>query len=221
MKFNASKQRTKPDRGLSAPVALAVIVLIAAALADGTNGSISTLSAAAPPPDAGAASSCGGSACTNVAATAHAPIKFSGGAPSVNALLDEFMIAVEQRDVDALHRLRVTKHEYQGVIVPGFVPKGHPPRVISDKPREFFWELSDTKSRYFAKELVDRFGGRHYVERRLSYTKGIKEYAWYTALGEVELVLRTANDPDPFRLRTGTIAELDGRYKFISFEWDD
>ena len=152
---------------------------------------------------------------------AHAPLGLSDGAPSIEALLDEFLAAVELKDAEALHRLRITKGEFLAIIVPGTVAKGQPPRQVSQKPREFFWDLNDAKSRYFAHELFERFGGHHYIERRLSFTKGTREYAWYTAHGQVQLALRTADDPRVVTLRTGTIAEVEGRYKFISFQWEN
>ena len=162
-----------------------------------------------------------GPVASDSSAPARAPIALTDGAPSIEALLDQFLAAVEHRDAAALHRLRVNKAEFQEIIVPGMVAKGKPPRQVSQQPQEFFWSLNDTKSRYFADELFDRFGGRHYIERHLSFTKDTHEYAWYTTHGQVVLALRTADDPHVITLRTGTIAEVDGAFKFVSFQWEN
>src|SRR5512144_729635 len=52
------------------------------------------------------------------------PIGIDGGAPSLDELLSEFLDAVERRDTEAMNRLRLTKDEYQRIIIPGTVPPG-------------------------------------------------------------------------------------------------
>jgi hypothetical protein len=154
-------------------------------------------------------------------AGARPPIALTGGAPSIDELLDEFLTAVEQRDKDALHRLRLTRAEYTEIIVPGEVPKGQPPRQTFEQVNDVFWGMLDTKSRYTADAIVNDFGGRHYVERTLELTyRNPREWAWYTGHGEVRLRLRDETGR-PYELRTGWIAEVDGRFKFIGFNWDD
>jgi hypothetical protein len=149
------------------------------------------------------------------------PMAFGGGAPSIDKLIDEFLDAVEHHDTNAMHRLRVTKDEYLEIIVPGTVEKGEAPRQISEQPREFFWALSDRKSRYAADAIVGRFGGLHFTRRELRFSKGVTPYLWYTAYGQVRLDLHTPGTADVFHLRTGTIAEVGGRYKFLAFNWND
>jgi hypothetical protein len=143
------------------------------------------------------------------------------GAPSVDALIDELLEAIAHNDKDAMHRLRVTKDEYLQIIVPGTVEKGQPPRKVSKEPREFFWSLNDRKSRYAADNIMTRFGGRTPLTHELRFTNGTTEYLWYTARGQVRLDLLFEQGSLPEELRTGTIAEVDGRYKFLAFQWDN
>ena len=148
------------------------------------------------------------------------PIALSGGASSLESLIDEFLAAIEKRDKDALNRLRLTKDEYTEIIVPGEVPKGQTPRKTYAEVNDVFWEMLDSKSRYVADMLVAKYGGHHYVDRQLRLTKGVKEWAGYTGHGEVRLML---NDKagEEVELRSGWIAEVGGRYKFIGFNWSD
>jgi hypothetical protein len=148
------------------------------------------------------------------------PFGMKNAADSVDQLLDQFLVAIEKRDKEALHRLRVTREEYHDIIIPGTVPPGQPPREIRDEAREFYWKLLDTKARYFADVLFERFGGRHFVDRDLRFSEPTQEYAWYRAIGEVRMKA-SADDQQVYDLRTGFIAEVDGKYKFISFEWED
>lgn len=141
------------------------------------------------------------------------------GAPSVDALMDEFIQALTKKDKDALTKLRVTKTEYVDLIVPGTVPVGQPPRLVSEQPKEYYWSLLDTKSHYYADNLVGLFGGRTYRSHQLKFSRPTKEYAWYTAVGQVRLELEA--DDATYHLLTGWLAEVDGKYKFISYEYND
>jgi hypothetical protein len=191
-------------------VALAALLFCAGPLAECAHGQdVGALTVASNPPPAPAAS-----------AASHAALGLTGGAPSVDALLDQFLDALERKDTVAMHRLRVSKEEYDAIIVPGMVAKGEPPREIPDESREFFWQLNDRKSRYAADAIVTKYGGRHYVGRDLRFSKGTQEYLWYTVRGQVRLNLRTAEDSG-YELMTGSIAEVDGTYKFIAFQWND
>ena len=145
---------------------------------------------------------------------------FAGGAPSVDALMDEFVTALSNKDMDGLTNLRVNKSEYVDLIIPGTVPVGQPPRQVSEQPKQFFWNMLDTKSRYFADNLVDHFGGRTYRGHQLTFSHPTKEYAWYTAHGEVRMELQ-GDDDLTYHLLSGWVAEVDGKYKFIGYEWND
>jgi hypothetical protein len=149
------------------------------------------------------------------------PIQLSGGAPSVDKLLDEFLDGIERKDVAALHGLRLTKEEYTQIIVPGEVPKGEPPRQTFDKVNDVFWGMLNARSRYTLDAIVNKFGGRHYVKRQLEFTESpAKEWAWYTGHGEVRLWLWDEAGLQ-YELRTGWIAEVGGTYKFIGFNYDN
>ena len=143
-----------------------------------------------------------------------------GGAPSVDALLKQFVQALSNSDGNALTALLVSRQEYVDLIVPGTVPVGRDPRQVSDQPKEFFWKMLDTKDHYYQESLLNQFGGRPYRDYTLKLTQGTREYAWYKAHGRVKLDLR-GEDDTPYYLSTGWIAEVDGKYKFIGYEADD
>ena len=172
-------------------------------------------------PPAGVVASKPGSAADVLSAATAARQSFAAGAaPSVDALMDEFVQALTKNDKDALTTLRVTKSEYVDLIIPGTVPVGQPPRVISEQPKEYYWNLLDTKSHYYADNLVGQFGGRNYRSRKLKFSRPTKEYAWYTAVGQVRLQLE-GDDDRTYHLLTGWLAQVDGKYKFISYEYND
>jgi len=142
------------------------------------------------------------------------------GAPSVDALLDDLLAALAAQDEQGMHRLRVSETEYREIIIPGTVKEGDPPRQVAAMPSEFFWRMLDQKSEDVGRLLMQRFGGHRYTRKELSYTKGVRKFAWYTALGEVRLHVQDENGGDHV-LHTGSIAEVNGRYKFIGFNYND
>jgi hypothetical protein len=148
------------------------------------------------------------------------PIGLTGGAGSLDELVERMLAAVTAGDLPALHRLRLTKEEYCNIIVPGEVPKGQLPRQTFEKVNDVFFGMLDTRSRYAAEAIVQSFKGKKFVDRRITLTKPTREFAWYTAHGEVRVSLREESGAEG-TLRTGWVAEVDGRYKFIGFNWDD
>lgn len=147
-------------------------------------------------------------------AAPHPPL--SGGASSVDELLGRFVRALEANDGDALDTLRVTEDEYRKIIMPGSVKPGQPPQKLSAKADEYFWQSLDLKSRYGARALLTGFQGRTYRITNVTWLKGVDDYAWYRCYDRLELTLVDESGEEQ-TLNTGSVAEVDGRFKFISF----
>ena len=107
--------------------------------------------------------------------------RMTEAAPSIEALVDRFLHTLEKKDGEAMHRLRVTETEYRTFFIPGSVPDGHPPQILSDKGSEFFWGMLNTKSLYGGDGILRDFGGHAYTLKAIRYVKGVKHYAWYDA----------------------------------------
>jgi hypothetical protein len=147
-------------------------------------------------------------------AAPHPPL--SGGASSVDELLGRFVRALEANDGDALEALRVTENEYRKIIMPGSVKPGQPPQKLSAKADEYFWQSLDTKSLYSGRALLAGYQGRKYRITNVAWLKGIDEYAWFRCYDRLELTL-VDEAGEEHQLNTGSVAEVDGRFKFISF----
>lgn len=149
------------------------------------------------------------------------PIGLEGGAESIDALLDRMLEALERQDEDALRRLSVTEEEYRRIIVPGRVDKGAQRlRNPAERNVDYFWSTMAFKSALYASNLVKTYGGRKYAERKLELTKPSNEWAWYTAHGEVRLLLLPAEGDEKLLLQAGWIVEVGGVYKFLTYEYD-
>lgn len=147
------------------------------------------------------------------------PRQLTDGAPSVDALLDQFLASLAANDEQALNRLRVTEQEYRRIIIPGTVKPGEQPREVAETPSVFFWQMIDQKSQDVGRLILKRYGGRAYTRKDVTYTKGVRKFAWYTALGEVRLEIEDEQGKRQ-TLSTGTIAEVNGTYKFIGFNYN-
>ena len=139
-----------------------------------------------------------------------------GGAPSADALIDRFLQALQDKDRDALRGLRLSEAEYREIVLPGHVPVGQPLRAYTEDTSKYAWATLNTKSFYWEIALLHRFGGRAYEIRSKRYEEGVDEFATYTAYRQLRLMLQEDDTPE-VELRTGSIAEIGGQFKFVSY----
>jgi hypothetical protein len=157
----------------------------------------------------------GGTATARRARPEPAP-HLTDAAPSVDALLGRFLAALADGDRAALERLRVNEREYLDIILPRSVePEAPLQRMPPDKAR-FFWDLLNTKSAYSAQHLLNQFGGQRYRVKQVAYAKGKKTYAGFTGYEQLRLTLEDTSGQER-ELRTGSIVEVHGAFKFVSF----
>lgn len=140
----------------------------------------------------------------------------AGGAGSIEELLDRFQRGLEAGDRGALIDLRVTEDEYKNVIVPGSVKEGEPPQILSEEANEYFYGVLHTKSSYNRDFLLREYGGKQLTVRSYHFEKGEKDYAGYHAYRRLSMDV-VDQDGKTYELRTGSVAEVDGQFKFISY----
>ena len=134
----------------------------------------------------------------------------------MNDLLEHFLAALASKDRQALHRLRVTEDEYLRLILPGSVDPGQALRSYRDDVNKYFWNTLNGKSVYYEANLLYEMGGHRYRIKDVTFRKGTKTYATYKAYKQIALVLENDQGQTGY-LDTGSIAEVDGQFKFISF----
>lgn len=139
--------------------------------------------------------------------------------PSIDALVDDLIAAISAKDKKTMKELRVSEREYLDIIVPGSVPVGQPPRRNSDKVRTYMWQLLNEKSNGYRDVFFKRFDGHQFKRTQLTFTEGTRDYGWYKAYGEVRAKMVDEKGTIWF-LETGWIAEVDGKFKFIGYQYD-
>ena len=145
--------------------------------------------------------------------------KLQHGAPSIDRLIDEFVAAINDRDKEKLRQLRVSQDEYLGLILPGSVEPGQRRPQYNQEESEYLWGTLNGKSIYAEANLIASYGGHHATVTAKEFRKGKKQYADYTAYKQLMLTLKDDKGTEA-TMRIGSIAEVDGQFKFISYVRD-
>jgi hypothetical protein len=154
---------------------------------------------------------------SGTAVASKGPVRgLENAAPSRDVLIERFLEALRTKDKAALHGLRVTEAEYVDLILAGSVEPGEPLRRWPENANRYFWSGFDLKSRYYELYLIGEFGGRAYRVKAVEFDKGSKTYATYSAHRQLRLALEDEAGKDVY-LATGSIADVGGQWKFISF----
>jgi hypothetical protein len=150
---------------------------------------------------------------------AQSPRKLVDAQPSIDSLIEKFRQALETKDKVLLHRLRLTEDEYRNIILPGSVEPGQTGQSYSEEASKYFWGILNGKSTYSEAALLHVHGGKPIKVTDVEYRKGIKKYRDYTAYKQLTVTLDDGSG-EPDHTRIGSIAEVDGQFKFISFVRD-
>jgi len=140
-------------------------------------------------------------------------------APSMDALIARFLAALSAKDRKALQRLRVTDREYIDVIMPGSIEPGRKRRTFAEEKARYFWDALNEKSLFSEIALLNGYGGRKYKVRDVSWAKGVKHFDGYTGYAQLRLTVEDEKG-EPHEIATGSVAEIGGRYKFVSYVRD-
>jgi len=149
-------------------------------------------------------------------ARARAVPRLSDSASSERELVERFLGAVNNGDKHALNRLRVTEDEYKAIIMAGSVPPGAPVRQWTDDVNEYFWQTLNGKSIALQAALLRRVKGRQLKLKSYLFEEGQTEFATYTALRQLRMLVEDDRGAE-FEIASGSIANVGGQYKFISF----
>jgi hypothetical protein len=148
--------------------------------------------------------------------TTEAAPELRGGASSIPELIDRFLLALREKDRAALQGLRITEKEYRDIILPGSVEPGEPQHQMESDWATFLWGSLNVKSGYKERALLEGLGGKKLAVRDVSFARGERKYAGYKAYSRLDLKL-AADDGGEETLELGSIAEVGGRLKFISY----
>lgn len=145
--------------------------------------------------------------------------KLQNASPSMDALLARFLGALATKDQKALQGLRVNEREYLDIIMAGANGPGKPRKRFPEEKAKYFWDVLNTKSLYSELALLNGYGGRKYTVREVSWAEGVKQFDGYTGYAQLRLTVHD-DKGESHEIETGSVAEVGGRYKFVSYVKD-
>jgi len=136
---------------------------------------------------------------------------FDSPEAAAQAVLD----ALWSRDVNRLRKLPITETEFRKHIWPALpVAKAD----IGATP-DYTWAEMSQKNAGFLGGLLDEYGGRRLVLRRVDFRGAITEYDTFTTHGKVELTVDVGGQQQTVRL-FGSMIESGSRWKIYSYVVD-
>ncbi len=142
------------------------------------------------------------------------PVELENGQPSMRALAELALQAIEARDLVALNSLRVTEREYKEIFFPEF-PEAQPGHNLSP---DFQWFHLNMKSLKGLEDAIDEHGGQPLELMDVVVTQGTQEYKSFKAHKKVELKVRSTSDGQESQIRVfGSVVERNGQFKIFSF----
>lgn len=147
-----------------------------------------------------------------------ATASLNDGARSVDELMQDLVLAIQENDEGALRRLRVSEDEYLSVILPGSVPPGQTPIEYAPNFKEYLWGSLDARNRHGERTLLTAYGGRALTVEKAAF-QSERAYRGYLAHRQLDLTLRDDRGAEVL-LEMGSVAQVGNRYKFISFTRD-
>lgn len=149
-------------------------------------------------------------------ATSAQEVLLADASPSVEALVDRFLGALSAGDREALSAMRVSEAEYRGVIMPGSVAPGESPQRLDEAASRYWWQDLDARSVHSSNDLLRRYAGRPLRRVDFRFDKGTRRFANHVAHRRLVVVARDERGEE-FEIRTGSIVDVEGRFKFVSF----
>lgn len=140
------------------------------------------------------------------------PAGLKGGYDSIDALIGAFLGALHARDMRGIGELMVTRDEYRDLLFPHFQAGKE------GDPVEFHWTLLSTKSVSGVRAAVKEHGGRELELLGVRFKSETRDYGPFRLTGRPRLQVRQVSTGETGELRVlGSIVELEGQYKFLSF----
>lgn len=156
-------------------------------------------------------------------ASAAAPraVRLVGGYESPSALITEALDAFAAADTTRLERLLITRNEFDSLLYPELGM--HYPAANDMRPetRAFLWENQALNSIQGLKHALRDMSGRRSTLLGITYRGGGHAYRSYKIHEGTLVRLRMDDGREALSHAFGSIVEMDGRYKLLTFRERD
>ena len=140
--------------------------------------------------------------------------EFTGGAPTLESLLQAVFVAIERGDEATLHVLRVSRAEFERYLWPEF-PQSRP---ITNIQAEDAWSFVKNGSLAGASRALGSYGGRRFTVQSIA-SSGPLPYTNFTLWRDIVITARDESSGEIQTMRfLPAVAERHGRFKVFSYK---
>ena len=130
------------------------------------------------------------------------------------ALGQAIVDALNRRDIDGLHRLRVNRDEYLSWIWPAF-PASRPPYNFTT---DFAWSNLNKKCIVGARSWIEQYGGQNLAFVDVEFDRPTEEYEGFKLLRGTVLTVQNVNGKKVELRILGSVVKKGNHYKLLSYE---
>lgn len=139
---------------------------------------------------------------------------WEGSLDSPAALGQAVVDALNRGDIDALHRLRVSRDEYFSWVWPAF-PAGRPPYNFT---ADFAWSNLDKKCVLGANSWIESYGHQDLVFTAIQFNRPTEAYKGFKLLRGTVLTVQQASGKSVELRILGSVVKKGNHYKLLSYE---
>lgn len=142
------------------------------------------------------------------------PSKLKNSFKSTEDLGKAVVTALNEKNAESLHKYRVDKEEYIGYMWYSF-PASQPKYNI---PEDFAWDNLNIKCIKGVTKWVNQYGNRGLEFQKIAFENPTEEYDGFTLLRGTVLHIKTKDGKEKTLRILGSVVEMDGRYKLLSYD---
>jgi hypothetical protein len=133
------------------------------------------------------------------------------GCRSVDELMTKLLAALEAKDLQGMENLRVTRQEHTDLLWPDFDAKNH------NVDPDFAWDMLNRRSHVGAGRAIGDYGGQQLTVLGVEFTRDLERYSSFVLHRGTILHARTQTGEMLDLMFLGSVVELDGQFKLLSF----
>lgn len=142
------------------------------------------------------------------------PSKLKNSFESPEDLGKAVVSALNVKDGESLHRYRVDEEEYIGYMWYSF-PASQPKYNI---PEDFAWDNLNIKCIKGVTKWVNQYGDRDLEFQKIEFVNPTEKYDGFSLLRGTVLHVKTNDGKEKTLHILGSVVEMDGRYKLLSYD---
>jgi hypothetical protein len=148
--------------------------------------------------------------CSSVAG--HKPRPLLHAQPSAEALAQQVLTGIANRDEQGLRQLVLTKEEFCQQVWPE-LPSSQTPNMTCD----WAWNAFAPSDAAGLRETISAHGGKPYSFVRLRFAKGTNEYTHFKVHEDTRMIVIDEEGKEQELKLCGSILEYQGQFKLFSF----